>query len=95
MPAYVVSEVRILDMERAETYMRLAAASIERRGGRYLVRGAIPAVPEGDWEDDRRVVIVEFADRQQLDEWYSSDEYAKALRYRDALDRRLLVVDGV
>jgi uncharacterized protein (DUF1330 family) len=41
------------------------------------------------------VVIVEFADRQQLDEWYSSDEYAKALRYRDALDRRLLVVDGV
>ncbi|MBO0854560.1 MAG: DUF1330 domain-containing protein [Nocardia sp.] len=96
MAAYVISEVRLLDRELAERYMDLAAASIERHGGRYVVRGAEPDVPEGDWDRDRRVVIVEFADMNELNEWYTSEDYAQALEIRkDALDRRLLFVEGV
>ena len=96
MSAYVISEVRILDQELAQRYMTLAAASIERHGGSYVVRGAQPDVPEGEWDDDRRVVVVAFPDRATLDEWYASDDYAEALAVRaDALDRRLLFVSGV
>ena len=37
------------DDAQAERYRELASASIARYGGRYLVRGADPVVPEGDW----------------------------------------------
>lgn len=96
MPAYVISEVELLDETQGQRYRELAAASIARHGGRYLVRGADPDVPEGDWPPQQRVVVVEFPDMARLREWYDSDDYAEALAVRrTALSRRLLFVDGV
>jgi len=96
MPAYVISEVAVLDEAQGQRYRELAAASIARYGGRYLVRGAEPAVPEGDWPAAHRVVVVEFPTMQRLRSWYASTEYAEALAVRQtALTRRLLFVDGV
>ena len=96
MSAYVISEVRILDEADADTYRTLAAASIERYGGRYLARGEIPAVVEGTWSAGERMVIAEFPNMARLREWYASPEYADALKIRaTALDRRLLFVNGV
>ena len=60
MPAHVISEVEMLDETQGQRYRELAAASIARDGGRYLARGVLPEVPEGDWQATRRVVIVEF-----------------------------------
>jgi uncharacterized protein (DUF1330 family) len=95
MPAYVISEVEVLDHELGQRYRELAAASIARYGGRYLVRAAAPAVPEGDRLERRRVVVVEFPTMDQLQEWYRSDDYAEALQIsRTALSRRLLFVEG-
>lgn len=83
-------------MNAWDTYMKLAAASIARHGGRYIVRGAEPLVAEGEWDKSRRVVVVEFPDMDRLESWYASDDYAEALSIReDALDRRLLFVPGV
>jgi uncharacterized protein (DUF1330 family) len=96
MAAYVISEVEIFDEFRAERYRELAAASIARYGGRYLVRGAKPHVPEGEWSPEERVVVVEFPDMTRLREWYASAKYAEALAVgRAALGRRLLFVEGV
>ena len=96
MAAYVISEVETLDEEQMRRYRELASASIARHDGRYLVRGAEPEVAEGEQFVGRRIVIVEFPDREQLDRWYRSAEYAEALAVRDvALRRRLLFVDGV
>ena len=96
MAAYAISQFEIYDEQQAERYRELAAASIARYGGRYLVRGAMPQVPEGDWPLDERVVIVEFPSMARLREWYASPEYAPALAIREAaLARRLLFVDGV
>ena len=95
MAAYVISEVSARDPELLERYRDLAARSIHRHGGRYLVRGARPVAAEGRWPADERVVIVEFPSMQQLRTWYHSPEYAPALAIRpDALERRLLFVDG-
>jgi uncharacterized protein (DUF1330 family) len=94
--AYVISEVEVLDETQGQRYRELAAASIERHGGRYIVRGADPEVPEGDWPPGQRVVVVEFPSMKQLQAWYSSPDYAEALAVRQtALDRRLLFVEGV
>lgn len=40
MPAYVVSEVEILDASSRRGSRELAEAAIARHGGRYIVRGA-------------------------------------------------------
>jgi uncharacterized protein (DUF1330 family) len=96
MPAYVISEVEFLDEEQGQRYRDLAAASIAEYGGRYLVRGAQPDVPEGEWPERQRVVVVEFPSMERLRAWHTSPEYAEALKFRDvALTRRLLFVDGL
>ena len=95
MSAYVISEVEILDEAAAARYRELAAASITAHGGRYIVRGAEPLVAEGE-PTRRRVVIVEFPSMEQLHHWYTSADYAAALRFRHtALERRLMFVQGL
>jgi len=95
MPAYVISEVTIVDEERAVAYRELAAASIARHHGRYLSRGLRPDVVEGDWDDDARLIVVEFPDLATARRWYASPEYAQALALSGAaLKRRLLFLDG-
>jgi uncharacterized protein (DUF1330 family) len=96
MAAYVISEVEALDEDSFEKYRNLAKASIEKHGGRYLVRAALPEAAEGDWPSQRRLVILEFADMDTARRWYSSEDYAQALVFRDrALSRRLVFVEGV
>jgi uncharacterized protein (DUF1330 family) len=97
MAAYVISEVRVLDEALTDRYRELAQASIARYGGRYLVRGALPEVVEGDgWPPEHRMVAVEFPTMERARAWYASPEYAEALEVRGvALSRRLLFVEGV
>jgi uncharacterized protein (DUF1330 family) len=93
---YVISEVEILDEVQGQRYRELAQESIARHGGRYIVRGAAPAALEGTFDEHKRVVVVEFPDRETAERWYASTEYAEALKIsRTALQRRLLLVDGV
>jgi uncharacterized protein (DUF1330 family) len=95
MTAYVISEVQILDERTANEYRTRAAASIERYGGKYIVRGAEAHVVEGA-TTGRRMVIVEFPSMERLREWYRSPEYAEALKWRtQALERRLMFVEGI
>ena len=74
----------------------LASPPISRHGGRHIVRGAQPQVPEEDWPARQRVVVVEFASMEQLRAWFSSTDYAEALALGEtALSRRLVFVEGV
>lgn len=93
--AYVISEVEILDERTADEYRMIAAASIAEYGGRYLARGAMADVVEGE-PMTRRIVIVEFPSMERAKAWYASPAYANALRLRTtALDRRLTFVEGM
>lgn len=95
MPAYVITEVEAIDEARFQKYRELAGPSVAKYGGRYLVRGAEPEVPEGEWPPAQRVVVIEFPTMEQLHRWHGSAEYAEALVYRQgALRRRVLFVDG-
>src|ERR1700749_3349044 len=95
MAAYVISEVEMLDETQGRRYRELAAGSVARHGGRYLVRGAVPVGAHGDWPGDCRVIVVGFPSMERLRAWYASADYAEALAVRQtALARRLLFVDG-
>lgn len=97
MPAYVISEVKILDQGLIEQYRPLAAASIERYGGKYIVRGGPVTCVEGERDPERQFVVVEFPNMARAQEWYASREYAGALKVRraGALERTLVFVEGV
>ena len=95
MAAYVISEVEARNAADFETYRTLAAQSLAKHGGRYLVRGGAADLVEGG-PPPKTVIIVEFPTMARLREWYSSPEYAEALKVRaTALERRLLFVEGV
>jgi uncharacterized protein (DUF1330 family) len=73
----------------------LAAASIAKYGGRYLVRGGASELVEGG-PASNMLIIVEFPTMEAAKDWYKSPEYAQALKVRaTALDRRLVFVRGV
>jgi uncharacterized protein (DUF1330 family) len=95
MSAYVISEVDVRDAAGFEAYRTIAAKTIARYGGRYLVRGGAASTVEGG-PPPKTIIVVEFPTMERLREWYVSPEYAEALKVRQtALDRRLIFVEGV
>ena len=95
MPAYLISDVTVKDAGAFQAYRSRAAASIERHGGRYLVRGGTVDVLEGSWAPST-IIVVEFPDIERARAWYASPDYASALAFRDdALSRSLILVDGI
>jgi uncharacterized protein (DUF1330 family) len=94
MSAYVISEVEPRDAALMQQYRALAAATIAQYGGRYIVRAGPAELIEGG-PPPKTLVIVEFPSMARAKEWYSSVEYAEALKVRaDALTRRLVFVEG-
>jgi uncharacterized protein (DUF1330 family) len=95
MAAYVISEVEPRDAALMERYRALAADSIARHGGRYIVRGGAAELVEGG-PPVKTFVIVEFPDMATARAWYGSADYADALAIRraGALERRLVFVEG-
>ena len=97
MPAYVISELELLDAEQLAAYRALAGPAVTKYGGRYLARGGQIETIEDDWNGpQRQIVIIEFASLQRAHEWYDSPEYAAALAIRPrASRRRLTFLDGI
>ncbi|MGH7037747.1 MAG: DUF1330 domain-containing protein [Stellaceae bacterium] len=94
MPAYLIADVTVTDPASYEPYRPLAAASIARFGGRFLVRGGAAELLEGAPAPNRTVVI-EFPDLETAQRWYRSEEYQRALKIRQAASRgRLILVEG-
>jgi uncharacterized protein (DUF1330 family) len=95
MSAYCVVDIlEIVDAVKMDAYRQQVAATVERYGGRYIVRGGPCEVKEGDW---RPVfpVILEFPNLEQLRGWYGSAEYAPLLALRLAAARcDLVFIEG-
>jgi uncharacterized protein (DUF1330 family) len=94
MKGYVLADVEVTDPAVFEEYRPLAAASIARFGGRYVIRGGAAERLEGD-RPVNRLVLLEFPSPERAREWYHSAEYqaAKAIRERSARTHAFLI-DG-
>ena len=95
MPAYVVANVDVYDVEGFEEYRAGVPATIERYGGRYVARGGSIEVLEGDFTP-KRLVIVEFPTLDRARRWYHSTEYAplRAIRQRTTTSQ-LVLTEGL
>ena len=95
MPAYLIAEIEVSDLETYEEYRRQVAPTVEQYGGRFLVRGGGVHGLEGEWTP-KRLVVIEFPDMAKLKEWYQSDEYERLKRIRQRSSTgKVLAVEGV
>jgi uncharacterized protein (DUF1330 family) len=96
MAAYLIADITITDPEDYQEYTRQVGATIERFGGRYIVKGATsqPEAIEGDWKPTR-ITVLEFPSMEQAMAWYDYPEYVaiRGIRQR-ASDSHLIFVHG-
>jgi uncharacterized protein (DUF1330 family) len=95
MAAYVIAQIEVTDPEGYARYREMAPSTVERYGGRYIVRGGTVEALEGDWAPTR-LVILQFESVERAKEWWNCEEYAeaKALRQRTT-NSKLTVVEGL
>ena len=95
MSAYLIAEIEVTDPATYEEYRAQVAPTVERRGGRFLVRGGAVHALEGEWTP-KRLVVIEFPDVDKLMEWHQSDEYERLKRIRQSSSTStVLAVEGV
>lgn len=94
MAAYVIVEIDIVDPVGYEEYKKQAAATVEKYGGKYIVRGGQTEVLEGVWQP-KRIVILRFDSLQRAKEWLNCEEYRepRKMRHRTA-KTNMIVVEG-
>lgn len=94
MPAYLIADIQVTDAAAYDEYRPLAAASIARFGGRFIVRGGKVDLLEGEPQPER-IVVIEFPDADTAHRWYRSEEYQAALKIRQTASRgRVFLVEG-
>jgi len=95
MPAYIIVQIDVSDLDAYENYKTQVAPTVEKYGGEYVVRGGTQEVLEGTWPWPRCVVL-KFPNMDAAKAWHGSAEYAgpKALRHAAATSNALLV-EGV
>jgi uncharacterized protein (DUF1330 family) len=92
MAAYFIVDVKVHDPQLYEDYRKLVGPTLERYGGKFLVRGGASETIEGDWQP-QRLVILEFDDTEQFKRWYHSPEYteARSIRFQASTARAILI----
>ena len=95
MSGYVVVNVEVNDAQAYAEYTQQVPGTLEKYGGRFIVRGGEPRVLEGS--PLPRVVVIEFPSVEQANTWYQSPEYQAILpiRQRNARTSFLVIVPGV
>src|ERR1051326_5884577 len=92
--AYVIGEIEGTDRAKYDAYRKQVAATVEKHGGRFIVRGGKVESLEGGWAP-KRVVVLEFPSMAQALAWYRSAEYAPLIRLRQQGSRgKLIAVEG-
>lgn len=92
--AYVIGEIEVTDPAKYDDYRKQVAATVEKHGGRFIVRGGKVESLEGGWAP-KRVVVLEFPSMQKALAWYRSAEYAPLIKLRQQGARgKLIAVEG-
>ena len=73
MKAYLILDLAITDLEKFNKYILEIPAFISKHLGKYLVRGVVPTVVEGDWTPER-VVVIEFPTKENAENFLNDPE---------------------
>ena len=89
---YILVRISIHNSELFKEYPLLSGPTMERFGGKYLIRGGKFEIAEGEWPADR-TTVVEFESFEKAKECYESIEYSKAkgIRQKSAKTDLILI----
>lgn len=92
MAGYIIADIEVTDPEEYKRYAQQTQATIDKYGGKFIVRGGQPETIEGDWQA-KRIIIIEFPSVEQANAWYNSPEYSAiaGIRQHSAISRIILV----
>ena len=95
MAAYFIVDNEVTDPAGFEEYRQQVPGTVEKYGGKFLVRGGQMQTLEGDWKP-KRIVVTEFLSIEHARRWYDSEKYRplKELRLRTARGS-VVLVEGV
>lgn len=94
MAAYVIGEIDVTDQATYDDYRKQVLATVQKHGGRFVVRGGPVEALEGGW-NPKRIVVLEFPSMDAVRKWYRSAEYAPLIALRQKASRgRLIAVEG-
>ena len=94
MKAYVIADINVNNPDLYAEYRRQVPATVEKHGGRFLVRGGVSETLEGSWHPTR-VVVIEFPDMAAAKAWYNSQEYGPLITLRQkASTGSVILVEG-
>jgi uncharacterized protein (DUF1330 family) len=94
-PAYYVAEIfEVNNPDDYKTYVAGVAATVEKYGGRRIVRAGKADALEGD--PPKRIIITTFKSMADAHKWYDSPEYSaiRPIRQRSTKSRNF-IVEGV
>ena len=95
MTAYIILDIEVNNVDGYEEYKKLAPASIEQYGGKYIVRGGKSETLEGDWSPSR-IVVLQFDSVEQAKKWLESPEYSDARKLRHQYAKtQMVIVEGL
>ena len=80
---YFLSEVDVTNPTAYEAYRSRVLPTVEKFGGRFLVRGGEPKAIEGGGFAGR-IIIIEFDSPEQAMAWYHCPEYQAIVPIRQA-----------
>ena len=94
MAAYIIADVDVTNPAGYDEYRRQVPATVEKYGGRFVVRGGALEGLEGSWSP-KRIVVLEFPTADAAKRWYNSPEYKPLIALRQKASRgSLVVVEG-
>jgi len=94
MAAYIIADVDVTNPAGYDEYRRQVPATVEKYGGRFVVRGGALEGLEGGWSP-KRIVVLEFPTVDAAKRWYNSPEYKPLIALRQKASRgSLVVVEG-
>jgi uncharacterized protein (DUF1330 family) len=96
MPAYVIATVKdAWDQDKLAEYRERNTDAVANHGGRFIARGGLHEVLEGE-SAALRIVVIEFPDMDAARAWYESDEYAPLIELRQSASKTdIVLVEGV
>jgi uncharacterized protein (DUF1330 family) len=92
--AYIIASVDVTDPDLYAEYRAQVLPTVEKYGGRFIIRGGPSEILEGSWQPPR-LVALEFPDADAARRWYTSAEYRPLAELRRrASTGHLLLVEG-
>ena len=74
MSAFVIADVETTEASLYGQFLEHVTATVKSYGGRFLSRGGVIGVTEGDWAP-KRIALLEFGSVEQVELWLNSPEY--------------------